>query len=263
MLMHTYNHTYMYSYTHILMHTNAPIYIYSYRTRWDKLIDIAVPALIQRLRVFRMQLQIAGTKKRIFKARLSLQDNNVNHHAHTYNHEGGDEEGGCTLQMKRTLDAETFVERRSHYLEDAMAKCWEESLLPSYCVLYDYTAIIVQLALVMSFSTVFPLTPLLAIVYNLALIRLDALKLCYTRQRPIAVKTSGIGVWEDVLQIMSVFGVLTSCCIMGITSDILQTHCGWYGVAGIVISLFLLEHLILFLHLADGNHNTLTLRLYY
>ena len=39
--------------------------------------------------------------------------------------------------------------------------------------------------------------------YDAALIRLDALKLCYTRQRPIAVKTSGIGVWEDVLQIMS------------------------------------------------------------
>ena len=71
------------------------------------------------------------------------------------------------------------------------------------------------------------------------------------RQRPIAVKTSGIGVWEDVLQIMSVFGihypyiltkmyyviiilfyiailpvftgVLTNCAIMGITSKKIMT----------------------------------------
>jgi anoctamin-8 len=54
---------------------------------------------------------------------------------------------------------------------------------------------------VLFFSGVFPLAPLIALVNNLALIRLGALKLCYTRQRPVAQKASGIGVWEDVLQV--------------------------------------------------------------
>jgi hypothetical protein len=147
---------------------------------------------------------------------------------------------------KLSREAKEAVDKRSHYLEDAKSKCWEESLLRYYSSITDYTAVIVQLSIVLSFSMVFPLAPLLALVYNLALIRFDALKLCYTRQRPIAVKTSGIGVWEDVLQIMSVFGVLTNCAIMGITSNQLSIHFNQYGPAGIVILLFLLEHLILF-----------------
>jgi Calcium-activated chloride channel len=99
--------------------------------------------------------------------------------------------------------AEEAVTRKSQYLNDARSKCWEEALLRDYWSIGDYTTLVVQLSLVLSFSMVFPLAPLLALLYNLALIRLDAGKLCYTRKRPIAVKTSGIGVWEDVMQITS------------------------------------------------------------
>ena len=41
------------------------------------------------------------------------------------------------------------------------------------------------------------------------------------------------------------FGVLTNCCIMGITSNQLSSHFAMYGTAGIVIALFLLEHGVL------------------
>ena len=112
-----------------------------------------------------------------------------------------------------------------------MAKCWEESLLPSYCVLYDCTAIIAACLGDVFFYGISSY-PIVNIVYNLALIRLDALKLCYTRQRLIAEdKYSGM---EDAANYVGVWVLIY--CIMGITSDILQTHCGWYGVAGIVIS---------------------------
>jgi hypothetical protein len=77
---------------------------------------------------------------------------------------------------------------------------------------------------------------------------LSAYKICHTRQRPIALKSAGLGVWEDVLQVMSVVGILTNCGIMGYTSQVLKTHLTpVIGLAGMVICLFALEHVILFL----------------
>jgi hypothetical protein len=60
---------------------------------------------------------------------------------------------------------------------------------------------VVQVGFVLCFSEVFPLAPLVALLNNLCLLRLNALKICYTRQRPIAQKVGGIGVWEDVVQV--------------------------------------------------------------
>ena len=113
---------------------------------------------------------------------------------------------------------------------------------------HDYSSIIVQFCFVLFFASVFPLLPLIALLNNVVLLRVSAYKVCFTRQRPIALKSAGLGVWEDVLQIMSVVGILTNCGIMGYTSTVLQTHLiPIIGVAGMVISLFALEHFILFL----------------
>ena len=76
----------------------------------------------------------------------------------------------------------------------------------------------------------FPLGPIISLFNNLFFIRIDAAKLLFTRKRsviflmilllnlliiiiiiimifrPIAKKIGGLGIWEDVLQIMSVIG---------------------------------------------------------
>ena len=133
-------------------------------------------------------------------------------------------------------------------MDQARETCWAESMQFKYNNFHDYSAIIVQFCFVLFFSSVFPLLPLIALFNNVLLLRVSAYKVCYTRQRPIALKSAGLGVWEDVLQIMSVIGILTNCGIMGYTSTVLQTHLiPIIGVAGMVISLFALEHLILFL----------------
>ena len=91
-----------------------------------------------------MHLQIASTKKKIFRAKLSLKDSYEHHHEclaknHSDVPDGIDhetynahlkEEGDMT--RNKIIATETFIERRSNYLEDAKSKCWEESLLPSY-----------------------------------------------------------------------------------------------------------------------------------
>jgi hypothetical protein len=57
----------------------------------------------------------------------------------------------------------------------------------------------------------FPLAPLLAFLNNLVELITDAFKVCHAKQRPIAHKASGIGIWFPVLQLMSVLAVLTNC----------------------------------------------------
>lgn len=96
------------------------------------------------------------------------------------------------------------VEKRMRFLEQAKSKCWEEALQISYDPFQDYSDMVIQIGLVTFFSTVFPLAPLIAFINNVLLIRVHAYKICYTRQRPVSHKISGIGVWEDVLQIMSI-----------------------------------------------------------
>lgn len=41
---------------------------------------------------------------------------------------------------------------------------------------------------------------------------------CGCRRRPIALKSSGIGVWDNVLEVMSVIAVITNCALIGVTS---------------------------------------------
>jgi len=51
----------------------------------------------------------------------------------------------------------------------------------------------------------------------------QAYKVCYTRQRPIAQKTSGLGVWEDVLQVIGKGSALHNFSLRLSTSPLYPT----------------------------------------
>jgi len=139
------------------------------------------------------------------------------------------------------------IDRRAKYLDQARSCSWEESLMTQYRPFTDYSTSVVQLGFVVFFSPVFPLAPLIALINNVCLLRLGAFKMCYTRQRPIATKSGGIGVWEDVLQIMSVIAIVTNCCLLGLTSAQLRSLLPRFSDMALAVSLFLLEHgLLLF-----------------
>ena len=239
-------------------------------SQWgDKFLDIVIPVVLHRIQTFRIQFNIVQTRQRLFRMKLSndrrteaihlLQESLDAKNAQLRAATGASSDDAREILQKEITEvveklgtylsdatnSREAVERHVNYHADAKSKCWEEASMSSHSSLVDYTTLVVQLGLVLSFSMVFPLAPLLALLYNLALMRLDAYKLCYTRQRPIAVKRSGIGVWEDVVQIMSVFGVLTNCAIMGITSSQLRDNLSHFGLAGVIIILFVLEHCIL------------------
>jgi len=168
--------------------------------------------------------------------------------------------GGSTGSVTKTMSSkerkreaaavkalDETIERRAKYLDQARSRSWEEALMTQYRPFTDYSTSVVQLGFVVFFSPVFPLAPLIALINNVCLLRLGAFKMCYTRQRPIAAKSGGIGVWEDVLQIMSVIAIVTNCCLLGLTSAQLRSLLPRFSDMAIAVSLFLLEHgLLLF-----------------
>src|SRR3546814_163212 len=76
------------------------------------------------------------------------------------------------------------------------------------------------------------------------MIRIDAYKLCALRRRPIAQKASGIGVWENVLQVMGVVGVICTCGIISLTSNQLAEQFT-KNTEVIILVMFAVEHAVL------------------
>lgn len=66
-----------------------------------------------------------------------------------------------------------------------------------------------------------------------------------SRRRPIALKSGGIGVWDNVLQLMTLIAVITNCALIGVTST------RWWpddvSPATQILVVVIAEHVILFL----------------
>ena len=107
-------------------------------------------------------------------------------------------------------------------LQQAQSNIWEETTLPLHNSFHEYVYVVIQFAFVTCFSVILPIAPLISLLNHLWSMRLDAYKLCKGRRRPIVQKTSGIGVWEHVLNIVTVIGVLTNCALMAFTSEPFQ-----------------------------------------
>ena len=204
---------------------------------WQIFLDIAVPSIYHRALLYRMRSAFANTNRKIYAAR-EYTDRKVAQSARRAVKDDN-------IRTLNTIMSEK-LDKRHDYLEQAKSKCWEEALQAKYNNFADYTRMVIQIGFVLFFSAVFPLCPLFALLNNIALIRLNALKICYTRQRPIAQKIGGIGVWEDVLQIMSVGGILTNCALYGFTSNIVKdVLVPSVGKIGMAMILFAYEHTIL------------------
>ncbi|CAM9722677.1 unnamed protein product, partial [Choristocarpus tenellus] len=106
---------------------------------------------------------------------------------------------------------------------------------------------LVQFGYVALFSAAFPLAPLLAMINNLVQTRVDAYKLCKTRRRPVAYKSSGIGVWDNVLEMMTVVGVITNCALVGATSVQIWRLIPGASTTEKFLVIVAAEHIILFI----------------
>lgn len=66
--------------------------------------------------------------------------------------------------------------------------------------LEDYLEIVSNLGLVVIFSAMYPILPLLAIVLNVFIIKVDEWFLCCEYQRPYPHPTSSVGIWNDMIK---------------------------------------------------------------
>ncbi|XP_017776100.1 PREDICTED: anoctamin-5-like [Nicrophorus vespilloides] len=117
---------------------------------------------------------------------------------------------------------------------------WEINYLDvrvDYYFLYrDYKDIILQYGYIILFSAVFPLAPLLAIIYNTLEIRIDAYKLTRVYRRPLPVRTEGIAAWNVILQVLTVIGIATNAFLVAFTTQFVPYLLRVYGDATSFIS---------------------------
>lgn len=84
----------------------------------------------------------------------------------------------------------------------------------------DMSEMIIQFGYVTLFVMAFPLTPLLAIVNNIFEMKVDAINLVKTSQRPDPNGSYGLGTWNEVLGLFSVLSVGTNVALITLRSTL-------------------------------------------
>ena len=135
--------------------------------------------------------------------------------------------------------------RPPHSRPLSVSSAWLESGHLQYEPFEDYCQLVVQFGYVSFFSLAFPLAPLCALLTNVLELRLGAYKLLRVYRRPLAVRSSGIGVWLSVLQVMSIIAVLSNCALLGFTSQQVDVWAPDVSAATKILIIFLFEHVVL------------------
>ncbi|KAJ0410456.1 hypothetical protein P43SY_002788 [Pythium insidiosum] len=233
------------------VHVFASLYYYAFArgSRDDSLLRVAVQLAsfmvsdqlwrnaMQTLYPFFLRRYAARRKKR--DANEQFQHSAV-FHAGAGTHAASASAGAAALMHRNAVIHEQCVR-----LEQASDRAWEEAELEPYDTFEDYTEMLIQFGYVTFFSLAFPLAPLLALCNNVFELRMDAFKLCHAKQRPIARKASGIGVWLDVLQLMSVLAVLTNCLHIAFTTSLVERLVPAISGSSKVWVVFAVEHVLL------------------
>jgi len=197
----------------------ASLIIYITVVHWSRVfMSTYVPLLIHRWRVYKERILIRR-EKRSMQAEIEV------------------------TEGKPILTEEQCNQRV--LLDQAQSLVWEEVMLPEYDKFDDYMHSVTQFAYVTCFSFVMPLAPLIILINNLITMRLDALKICRGRRRPLAQKTGGLGVWEDVLNLVTVAAVLTNCALVAMTSKEMKLLMSQIGETGFILFIGFWEHIML------------------
>uniref|UniRef100_A0A3B5Q3K2 Anoctamin n=1 Tax=Xiphophorus maculatus TaxID=8083 RepID=A0A3B5Q3K2_XIPMA len=117
--------------------------------------------------------------------------------------------------------------RNKQGLVDACDICKKRDWLRNYhlgntdafSLFNEFLEMVIQFSFTTTFVAAFPLAPLLALLNNIIEIRLDAIKMVRYERRLIPRKTSDIGIWTKVLEVVGVFAVIVNALVIGISSD--------------------------------------------
>jgi len=106
-----------------------------------------------------------------------------------------------------------------------MSPLEEQYVLAEYDMLNgtlnDYAALVIQYGYTVLFVAAFPLAPTLAFVSGYIQIRVDGWKLCQAFRRPQPKTAEDIGVWQNMLEIISILSVIYNFALIFFTSHYL------------------------------------------
>ncbi|CAF0838974.1 unnamed protein product [Rotaria sp. Silwood1] len=85
----------------------------------------------------------------------------------------------------------------------------------------EYLEMVLQFGFITIFVAAFPLAPLFALLNNWIEIRLDAKKLTCETRRPIAFRSSTIGIWFNILQVLAYLAIVANAFLIAFTSEFL------------------------------------------
>ncbi|KAL4642129.1 anoctamin-5-like [Arapaima gigas] len=110
---------------------------------------------------------------------------------------------------------------------------WEQDhdlqVLSQLGLFYEYLEMVIQFGFVTLFVASFPLAPLLALFNNIVEVRVDAWKFTTQLRRPVAAKAHSIGAWEEILNGVAIFSVVTNAFIVAFTSDMIPRLVYYYA----------------------------------
>ena len=174
-------------------------------------------------------------RKRLYRRKLMTELKNIEllEEEHDNNQRSDAEAREIRLINKRML------------LDQAQDDLWFEIMNPPHDSFPEYITAVVQFTFVVCFSIVLPITPLLVLINYLLNMRFDAYKLCRGRRRPLAKRTGGIGVWEHLLHVVSVLGILTNCWLIATTNSGFARLAEKVGQTATFVIIVAWEHIML------------------
>jgi hypothetical protein len=96
---------------------------------------------------------------------------------------------------------------------DVLANC------EHYNTFDDFCEVAIQIGYIFFFSAAFPAAAALCLVSNIVEIRMDAYTILLHQPRPTPSRSSGIGVWQEIIETMNFIAVAFSAVLIVITSN--------------------------------------------
>jgi len=114
--------------------------------------------------------------------------------------------------------------------------------------LYDYCQLVLNYGFIVMFAAAWPICPIVVLVYNIMQTIIDQNKLMRQFQRPMYEWAASIGVWRDILLILSFCGVLVNTLLLVVTTNDFQNR---YSLSNFDTACYaiVLEHFIIILRL--------------
>lgn len=122
-------------------------------------------------------------------------------------------------------------------------KAVEYGLSPTF---YEFNELAIQFGYVIMFSAAWPAAAFLALLNNLAEIRLDSIKILkITRRVPATAHATGIGAWRQVLLFLLYLGLATNLLILAYTSDMFGRYYPSVTPLELFVIVVMLEHMLI------------------